>query len=128
MQGVKVTVDRPPGRLSGGTMEDSFRDREHQFESKFAHDQELKFKVEAHRNKLFAAWVADQMGEGASPEYADTLLEFAFGRQQSDLIQKALADLHDAGIALADIKIRKAFEQCQERAIADVMSALPQDK
>ncbi len=109
-------------------MEDSFKDRENQFEAKFAHDQELKFKVEAHRNKLFAAWVADQMGEGASPEYADTLLEFAFGRQQRDLIQKTMADLHDAGVALADIKIRKAFEQCEKKAIADVMSALRSDK
>jgi hypothetical protein len=104
-------------------MEDSFRDRESQFEAKFAHDEELKFKVEVHRNKLFAAWVADQMGDGASPEYADTLLEFAFGRKPADLVAKAQADLHAAGIALADIKLRKAFEQCEEQAIVDVAAA-----
>ena len=103
-------------------MEDSFEDREGRFEAKFAHDQDLKLKVEAHRNKLFAAWVADQMGDGASPDYADSLFGFAFGRQRSDLIQRALEDLHSADVGVADTKIHKAFEQCEEKAITDVMS------
>jgi hypothetical protein len=106
-------------------MEELFRDREHQFEAKFAHDQELKFKIESHRNKLFAAWVADQMGEGALPDYANTLLEYAFGRQTSDMVQRAQSDLHAAGVALADTKIVKAFEQCEQKAITDVMTGVP---
>ncbi len=102
-------------------MQELFHDRDHQFEAKFAHDLELKFKIEAHRNKLFAAWVADQMGEGALADYADALLEYAFGRQTIDMVSKAQKDLHSAGIALADTKIVKAFEQCEDQAVVDVM-------
>lgn len=97
-------------------MGNSFEDRERQFEAKFAHDQDRMFKIHAHRNKLFAAWVADQMGDGAPPDYTETMLEFAFGRTQDDMIAKALQDLHNHGVALVDIKIRKAFAQCEDQA------------
>ena len=40
----------------------SFKDREKAFESKFAHDQELKFKATARRNKLLGQWAGEQMG------------------------------------------------------------------
>jgi hypothetical protein len=105
----------------GETMEDIFRSREHDFEARFAHDLELKFKIEAHRNKLFAAWASDQMGDGAVADYADTLLEYAFGRQTTDMVTRAQQDLHAAGVALADTKIVRAFEQCEAQAIKDVM-------
>ncbi len=106
-------------------MEELFHKREHDFEAKFAHDLELKFKIEAHRNTLFAAWVADQMGDGAMVDYADTLLEYAFGRRTADMISRARSDLTAAGVALADTKIVKAFERCEQQAISDVMTGVP---
>jgi hypothetical protein len=102
-------------------MEGSFEDRERQFEAKFAHDQDIKLKVHAHRDKLFAHWAADQLGDGAPPEYADTLLEFAFGRKPEDLIDKVLRDLHDHGVAVADTKVRRAFNMCTDQARDEVM-------
>ncbi len=102
-------------------MEDSFRDRETSFEAKFAHDEELKFKAVAHRNKLFAAWAVEQMGDGAPPDYAETLAEFAFGRTSADIVAQATGDLHDHGVAVADIKLWKALEHCQLQAEQDVM-------
>jgi hypothetical protein len=104
-------------------MEDSFKNREHQFEAKFAHDQELEFKMRAHRNHLFASWVTDQMGDGAPPDYAEALMEFALNCEPAALIERARLDLHDHGLALADIKIRKAFEQCEAQAHIDVNGA-----
>jgi hypothetical protein len=97
-------------------MDNSFKDREQGMEAKFAHDLEVEFRIHAHRDRLFAAWVADQMSDSAPPDYADTLLEFAFGRAQGDLIAKALQDLHNHGIALADTKIQKAYDQCGAQA------------
>jgi len=105
-------------------MQDSFKSRESQFEAKFAHDEDVKFKIRAHRNKLFAAWVADQMGDGAPPDYADSLIEFALVSGSPDVIEKALQDLHNHGVALANTKIRKAYHQCEERARLDVMNTL----
>jgi hypothetical protein len=97
-------------------MTNSFNDREHGMEAKFAHDQEVEFRIHAHRDRLFAAWVADQMSDSAPPDYADTLLEFAFGRAPGDLIARALQDLRNHGIALADTKIQKAYDQCGAQA------------
>jgi len=104
-------------------MNDSFYDRESQFEAKFAHDEELKFKILAHRSRLFAAWVADQMGESAPPDYADGFVAFALGRSAEALIEQARSDLHDHGIALADTKLAKAFEQAASQAETEVIGA-----
>ena len=38
-----------------------FNDREKSFENKFAHDQELQFKVTARRNKYLAEWVSKRL-------------------------------------------------------------------
>jgi hypothetical protein len=103
-------------------MDDSFTERERQFEAKFAHDEALKFKIVAHRNRLFAAWIVDQMGDGASPDYAECFIAHALGRSPEALIERAQQDLHDHGVALADIKLRKAFAQMADQAQAEVMN------
>ena len=40
----------------------SFEDRKKSFEKKFAHDQELQFKVSAKRNKYLGEWVSEILG------------------------------------------------------------------
>ncbi len=103
-------------------MDESFKERERQFEAKFARDEALKFRIVAHRNRLFAAWIVDQMGDGASPGYADGFIASALGRSPEMLIDRAQRDLHDHGVALVDVKLRKAFEQCGDQAQAEVMN------
>ena len=39
-----------------------FNDRERAFETKFAHDEEMKFRIIARRNRLLGEWAARQMG------------------------------------------------------------------
>jgi len=39
-----------------------FDDRERAFETKFAHDEEMKFRVLARRNRLLGEWAARKMG------------------------------------------------------------------
>ena len=40
----------------------TFDKREDGFEKKFAHDEELRFKASARRNKLLGMWAAEKMG------------------------------------------------------------------
>jgi hypothetical protein len=40
----------------------TFDKREEGFEKKFAHDEELKFKAAARRNKLLGLWAAEKLG------------------------------------------------------------------
>jgi hypothetical protein len=102
-------------------MDNIFATRERQFEAKFAHDEAIKFRIRAHRDGLFAAWVVDQMGDAAPPDYAESFVEFAPGHTAAELIAKAWRDLHNNGIAMADTKLRKAFEQFDDQAQADIM-------
>ena len=41
----------------------SFEDRKKNFENKFAHDEERKFKVNSKRNKYLGEWAAEILGK-----------------------------------------------------------------
>lgn len=76
----------------------TFDDREHAFESKFAHDEELKFKAEARRNKLVGLWAAELLGRsGAEAEaYAKEVVAADFQEAgDEDVYRKLAGDLGD---------------------------------
>lgn len=88
----------------------TFDNREKAFEEKYAHDQELQFKVNARRNKLFGLWVAKQMGkDGAEAEqYAKDVVMADFEAPgEDDVLGKVHKDLEAAGIAhsLDDLRL-----------------------
>ena len=68
-------------------MPTSFDEREKGFEKQFAHDEELRFKAVARRNKMLGLWAAGVLGKsGADAEaYAkDVLLaEFDTGGDEA---------------------------------------------
>ena len=49
----------------------NFKDREKSFEKKFVLDEEVKFKIEARRNKLIGEWVSDIFGYSESQREAN---------------------------------------------------------
>jgi hypothetical protein len=102
-------------------MADQFKERETQFEAKFAHDEELRFKAIAHRDRLFAAWVAEQMGSAAPADYAETLREYAFGRKPDALVARALQDLKDKGVTVSEVKAWRTLEHCLEVSVQEVL-------
>ena len=104
-------------------MADQFRERETQFEAKFAHDEELRFKAIAHRNRLFAGWVAEQMGAASPADYAETLREYAFGRKAEELVARALQDLGEARVVISEVKAWRTLERCLEQSVQDVLQA-----
>ena len=55
---------RPLSRAANrhGDRMTTFDDRERAFETKFAHDEEMKFRITARRNRLLGEWAARQMG------------------------------------------------------------------
>ena len=74
----------------------TFDDREHAFENKFAHDEEMKFKAEARRNKLLGLWAADLLGKtGAEAEaYAAEVIKADFEEAgHEDVVRKVAGDL-----------------------------------
>jgi hypothetical protein len=80
----------------------TFDKREEGFEKKFAHDEELKFKAYARRNKLLGLWAADQLGKtGADAEaYAKEVVLADFEEAgDDDVLRKIVADLSAKGIS-----------------------------
>ena len=73
-----------------------FNDRERAFESKFAHDEEMKFRMIARRNRLLGEWAARKMGlsEEETVSYAKDVVRADFEEAgDEDVIRKVLGDL-----------------------------------
>lgn len=73
----------------------TFDDREKAFENKFAHDEEIMFKVRARRNRLFGEWVAGELGitGDAVADYAGDVVAADLEEEgDDDIMRKVAAD------------------------------------
>ena len=89
----------------------TFDKREEGFEKKFAHDEELKFKAYARRNKLLGLWAAEQLGKsGADAEaYAKEVVLADFEEAgDSDVVSKVVTDLKSRGVTEAQLTAKLA--------------------
>ncbi|MHA7851393.1 DUF1476 domain-containing protein [Roseovarius sp.] len=76
----------------------TFDDRENAFENKFAHDEEMKFRAEARRNKLLGLWAAELLGKtgGDADAYAKEVVLSDFEEAgHEDVVRKVAGDLGD---------------------------------
>jgi hypothetical protein len=81
----------------------TFDDRERAYESKFAHDEEMKFRVNARRMKLLGLWAAELLGKTGedAQAYAIEVVKADFEEPgHEDVVRKVTADL--AGRATAE--------------------------
>jgi hypothetical protein len=84
------------------TIMTTFDKREKGFEAKFVHDEELRFKATARRNKLLGNWVAGQLGltGDAAVAYANELVTADLENQSNDdTLHKVSKDLARKGIS-----------------------------
>ena len=101
----------------------TFDKREEGFEKKFAHDEELRFKATARRNKLLGLWTAGKLGlSGADAEtYAKTVVMADFEEAgDNDVFRKVRKDLDDKKAAVSDIEIRQAMHELLATAVAQI--------
>jgi len=78
-----------------------FDNRQKGFENKYKHDEELKFKVNARRNKLLGEWAGKQLGlSGAELDaYAKTVVMADFDKPgDEDVLEKVVGDLKGKGV------------------------------
>jgi hypothetical protein len=89
-----------------------FNDREAAFETKFARDEEMQFRITARRDKLMGLWAAEKMGLTAAEAapYATSVVQADFEEVgDEDVIRKLLGDLTAAGVETSDAEIRAAL-------------------
>ena len=95
----------------------SFDERKKSFEKKFAHDEELQFKVSARRNKYIGQWVSEILGYNPEQEkeYIQSVIKADFAEAgDEDVFRKVKADLKDHNIS--DEEIRKKMDELNEKA------------
>jgi hypothetical protein len=100
----------------------SFEDRRRGFESKWAHDAELRFRVEARRDRLVGAWAAAEKGltGGAAEAFVSSVIAADMEEKgDEDVFRKLRAEL-DAG-QYSDEVIRTRMAECLEQAAAEIL-------
>ena len=101
----------------------TFDEREKAFEKKFAHDQELKFKAEARRNKLLAEWAAEKLGlSGAEVEdYIRAVVRADLAEHgDQDVFRKVRGDFDAKGVQISDEELRSKMQEFLAEAVKQV--------
>jgi len=104
----------------------TFDDREKAFENKFAHDEEMRFRIVARRNRLLGEWAARQMGlsEAESESYAKDVVRSDFEEAgEHDVIRKVLGDLTAAGVEVDEDKVAEALRNKEIDARRQIIEA-----
>ena len=104
-------------------MTTTFDKREEGFEKQFAHDEELRFKANARRNKLLGLWAAEKLGmTGAAAEtYAADVVTADVDKPDSDSVfRKLRKDFDDKGVVQSDHQIRRTMDEAMEKAITEI--------
>jgi len=90
-----------------------FDDRERAYEKKFMLDEEVKFKLEARRDRLLGQWAADQLGLSGAPaeDYIRVVRNEGVVHKSEGVFRKVRKDLHDRGIGISDGELRDIMSE-----------------
>jgi len=96
-----------------------FEEREIGFEAKWAHDEELLFKIMARRNEMLGQWAAAELGLGKSDSeaYAEALIRAGLLGQGADpAIERIRRDFSAKNIQISNHMIERKVEEFHNAA------------
>ena len=102
---------------------DPLDQREEGFERAFAHEEELRFKARARRNRKLGAWAGGKLGlEGrALQDYAAALVERGLTTADDEAMASELAEaLEPRGVSLH--RVRRHMETFAAEAMAEIQA------
>ena len=98
----------------------TFDERKKSFEKKFAHDEELQFKINARKNKYISQWISKilEYDEEKEKEYTQSVIKADFQEAgDQDVFRKIKEDLKNHNIS--DEEIRNKMDELHEKAKSD---------
>ena len=104
----------------------TFDQRKDAYENKFAHDEELRFKANARRNKLFGLWAAEKLGRaGADADaYAkEVVMASLEGPNDDTVFRKVRKDFDAKSVAQSDHQIRRTMDELMAQAIDQIKAS-----
>jgi hypothetical protein len=110
-----------------GDIMTTFDNRKDAFENKFAHDEELRFKATARRNRLLGLWAAEKLGKVGeeAQAYAKSVVLADFEEAgDEDVVRKVAGDLETAGIVSAESLVRMELSPLMQRAIEEIQAGI----
>tara|TARA_B100000965_G_C19405789_1_gene675335 strand:- start:100 stop:408 length:309 start_codon:yes stop_codon:yes gene_type:complete len=97
-----------------------FNEREKSFEKKFAHDEEMQFKVNAKRNKYLGEWAAEKLSSLDKKKYIQEIIKSDFAEPgDEDVFRKIQNDFTKANLNISESEIREQMKLMLERAKKD---------
>ncbi len=103
----------------------TFDKREEGFERRFVHDEELRFKATARRNKLLGLWAAGKLGLAGTEaeDYAKSVVRADFEEPgDEDVFRKIRKDFDEKGVDQSDHQIRRTMDELMQTAVEQVRS------
>ncbi|HUG60849.1 MAG TPA: DUF1476 domain-containing protein [Methylomirabilota bacterium] len=103
----------------------TFDSRKEGFENKFAHDEALRFKAVARRNRMLGLWAAEKLGlTGAeADEYAMAVVRSDFEEAgDNDVLRKVKADFDAGGVAQSEHQIRRTMDEMLNTAAQQIQT------
>jgi hypothetical protein len=109
------------GDTSGANM-NGFEKREEDFEKKFAHDEELRFRAHARRNRMLGQWAAQKLGlaETAADNYATAMVAEFVNAPEAALFKKLRKDFDEKGVPQSDHQITRTMSELLAKAVIDI--------
>jgi hypothetical protein len=101
----------------------TFSKREDAFETQFAHDQNLRFKAAARRNRLLGLWAAEKLGKSGDDAEAyarEVVISDLEEPGEEDVFRKIRGDFDAAGVQQSDHQIQRTMDELMARAMQDI--------
>jgi hypothetical protein len=105
----------------------TFDKREDAFEKQFVHDEELKFKAEARRNRMLGLWVAEKLGMtgDAAVNYSKSVVTAEIDAASDEgVVRKVMSDLAAKNIAVTEDELRARMNELMVTAVAQVKAGV----
>jgi hypothetical protein len=105
-------------------MTDAFQNREKGFERKYQMDRDQEFRVQARRDKLFGAWLAERFGLSGDEAEAYTLevVDSNFEKPgDDDMMDKVKADIAERGASIDEAELASKLSDCMHEAYKQIV-------
>jgi hypothetical protein len=120
----RAGTDRKPRPSDAkGELMTTFDKREDAFEKQFAHDEELKFKATARRNKMLGHWAAEKLrltGAEADSYALSVVMADVEDKADHNVARKIRRDFDAKGVAVSDHQIARAMDEFMAKAVEDI--------
>jgi hypothetical protein len=101
----------------------TFDRRKEGYETKYAFDEEVKFKANARRNKLLGLWAAEKLGRTGDDAQAYAREVVRADMQETgdeDVFRKIRGDFDAAGVDQSDHQIRRTMDELMAEALLQI--------